>query len=147
MCSTFIQSLLSLTVQGRGSAASCRGIYGVRAIPRQESLQGKVHTGLWGGHSLSLCCAYLTKVARKLEATKISQLTPAGVSTCVILSISLKNTTRSEQSNSLVLQGTSHALGHEWPHPKVVQAVLTTNRRKAVNHISQVENRSPEGVK
>lgn len=80
----------------------CKKIYGIRAVPRQEALQRKVHVGLWGGHSLSLRCAYLTKVARKLEAT---ELTPAGVSTCVILNISLENTTRSEQSSSLVLPG------------------------------------------
>lgn len=118
MCSTFIQSLLSPTVQGCGSTASRRRIYGVRAVPRQESLQGKVHPGLWGGHGLSLCSACLTKVACKLEATEISQLIPAGVSTCVILNISLKNATRSEQSNSLVLQGTSYALDPEWPQPR-----------------------------
>lgn len=86
-----------------GSAASCRRIYGVRAIPRQNLLQGKVQAGLWGGHSLSVCSARLTKVSRKLEATEASQLTPAGVSTCVIGNISLKNNPRPGQSNSLVL--------------------------------------------
>jgi len=85
-----------------------------------EQFPGKSHRkerctqGFGGGHSLYLCCAYSAKVAHKLEATEISQLTPAEVSTCV--SLSLKNTTRSDQSNSL--QGTSHALGQEWPHSK-----------------------------
>lgn len=137
MCSTFIQSLLSLTVQGRGSAALCRTTYSARAVFRQESLQGKVHTGLWGGHSLFLCCAYLTNVAHKLEATEISQLIPAGISTCVILNISLKNSTRSEQSNSLVLQGTSHALGSQVaPSQRTIGCTDSKQKKSFVNHIS-----------
>lgn len=145
MCNTFIQSLLSLTVQGCGSTASCRRIYGVRAGPRQESLQGKVHPGLWGGHGLSLCSTCLTKVACKLEATEISQLIPAGVSTSVILTISLKNTTRSEQSSSLVLQGTSYALIPSGPSPK--SCTDNEQEKSFANRGSQTESRSPEGIK
>lgn len=134
MCSTFIWSLLSPSrYKDVGVLPRAGGFTVLEPCPGKSYCKERCTQGFRGGHSLSAFCLLDKGCSWVGSHWDLTAKPPAGVSTCVILHISLKKpTTKPEQSNSLVLQGTSHALAHEWPRPKELQVALTAKTRKAL---------------